>query len=63
VHDLSDYLSTIVSPCHYVDSLRFSQPGEWPTFDGEHLTPDSYRLWAADIADATLRLLPEIRAH
>jgi hypothetical protein len=63
VHDLSDYLSTIVYPCRYVDSLRFSQPGEWATFDGEHLTPDSYRLWAADIASATLRLSTELRAH
>ena len=63
VHDLSDYLSTIIYPCRYVDSLRFSQPGEWATFDGEHLTPDSYRLWAADIASATLRLSAELRAH
>jgi hypothetical protein len=63
VHDLSDYLATIVYPCRYVDSLRFSKPGEWPTFDGEHLTPDSYRLWAADIANATLRLSAEMRAH
>ena len=63
VHELSDYLSTIVSPCHYVDSLRFSQPGQWPTFDGEHLTPDSYRLWAADIANAVVQFSSENRAH
>jgi hypothetical protein len=63
VQDLSGYLSTIVSPCRYVDSLRFSQPGQWPTFDGEHLTPDSYRLWAADIADATVRLSGALRSH
>jgi len=63
VHELSDYLSQIVYPCRYVDSLRFSQPGQWATYDGEHLTPDSYRLWATDIANATLRLSPELRAH
>ncbi|HUI35655.1 MAG TPA: SGNH/GDSL hydrolase family protein [Stellaceae bacterium] len=63
VRELSDYLSTLVSPCHYVDSLRFSQPGQWPTFDGEHLTPDSYRLWAADIASATVRFASEIHRH
>lgn len=56
VRELSAFLSEIVSPCRYVDSLRFSQPGEWPTFDGEHLTPDSYRIWGADIAEATVRL-------
>jgi hypothetical protein len=63
VQDLSDYLSKIVFPCRYVDSLRFSQPGQWPTFDGEHLTPDSYRLWGTDIANAAVRLSTEIRSH
>jgi hypothetical protein len=60
VEELSSYLSLNVSPCRYVDSLRFSQPGQWATFDGEHLTPDSYRIWGADIADATVRLSREI---
>jgi hypothetical protein len=63
VQDLSGYLSQIVYPCRYIDSLRFSQPGQWPTFDGEHLTPDSYRIWGADIADATVRLSAQIRSH
>ena len=63
VQDLSGYLSQIVYPCRYVDSLRFSQPGQWATFDGEHLTPDSYRLWGADIADATVRLSGQILSH
>lgn len=63
VKDLSDYLSQIVYPCRYIDSLRFSQPGQWATFDGEHLTPDSYRIWGADIADATVRLSAKILAH
>jgi hypothetical protein len=56
VQELSSYLSQNVYPCRYVDSLHFSQPGQWATFDGEHLTPDSYRIWGADIADATVRL-------
>jgi len=63
VKDLSGYLSKIVYPCRYIDSLRFSQPGQWATFDGEHLTPDSYRLWGTDIANATVRLSGEIRAR
>jgi hypothetical protein len=63
VQDLSDFLSRIVYPCRYVDSLRFSQPGQWATYDGEHLTPDSYRLWGTDIANATVRLSSEIRPH
>jgi hypothetical protein len=61
VKDLSAYLSQIVHPCRYVDSLRFSQPGQWPTFDGEHLTPDSYRLWGADITEATVKLAAHIK--
>ena len=63
VQDLSSYLSQIVYPCRYVDSLRFSQPGQWATYDGEHLTPDSYRTWGADIADATARLSTQIISH
>jgi hypothetical protein len=59
--DLSNFLSQTVAPCRYVDSLKFSQPGEWPTFDGEHLTPDSYRLWGAAIADATIRLVERMQ--
>lgn len=61
VRELSDYLSQIVYPCRYIDSLRFSQPGQWATFDGEHLTPDSYRIWGADIAEATARLAGKAR--
>jgi hypothetical protein len=61
VKALSDELAQIVAPCRYVDSLRFSQPGQWPTFDGEHMTPDSYRLWGADITAATVQLWPQLR--
>ena len=50
VKELSNYLSTLVAPCRYIDSLDFSKPGEWPTYDGEHLTVDSYKIWGGDIA-------------
>ena len=47
VKALSDYLSQHVAPCHYVDSLPSSRPGEMTTLDGVHLTPDATRLWDA----------------
>lgn len=50
VKELSDYLSTRVAPCHYINSLNFSAPGQWPTYDGEHLTVESYKIWGNDIA-------------
>ena len=61
VRELSSYLAETVRPCLYVDLLRFERPGEWPTVDGEHLTQDGYRKWGADIAEAVVRLKPEIR--
>ena len=45
VKELSDYLSQVVAPCHYVDSLKFSQPGQWPTRDGLHLTEQGNEVW------------------
>lgn len=63
VQELSDYLANAVSPCRYVDSLLFSQPGQWATYDGEHLTPDSYKLWADAIANAAVRLSAGMRKH
>lgn len=63
VQELSDYLANAVYPCRYVDSLRFSQPGQWATYDGEHLTPDSYKLWGDDIANAAVRLSAGMRKH
>jgi hypothetical protein len=45
VKALSDYLSQIVAPCHYVDSLPSAKPGQMATLDGVHLTPDATRLW------------------
>jgi hypothetical protein len=45
VKALSGYLSQVVAPCRYIDSLAFSRPGEWTTPDGVHLTAESARLW------------------
>ena len=49
VKELSDYLSTIVEPCTYIDSLTFSKIGEWKTIDGEHLNSEGYEGWARGI--------------
>ena len=61
VRELSDELAVVVAPCRYVDSLKFSQPGQWPTFDGEHLKPDGYRIWGADIAAAAVEWVRQWR--
>jgi hypothetical protein len=62
VKELSSFLAGTVSPCRYLDSLAFSKPGEWPTYDGEHLTPDSYRVWGADITQATVQMSDALRS-
>lgn len=49
VRELNEILSSRVEPCAYVDSLAFSRPGEWPTYDGQHHTADGYRRWAQAI--------------
>jgi len=63
VKELSDFLSGQVAPCHYVDSLKFSKPGEWPTYDGEHLTTDSYQIWGNDIAGEVVRFAATLHRH
>lgn len=63
VKELSDYLSTVVAPCHYIDSLKFSKPGEWPTYDGEHLTPESYQIWGQDIAREIVNYAANLPRH
>jgi lysophospholipase L1-like esterase len=52
LQEFSDYLSTIVAPCIYVDSLTFSKKGEWLTHDGEHFNAAGYENWAKGISDA-----------
>ena len=57
VRDLSQFLSQTVAPCIYIDSLKFvTQPREWPTTDGQHLTRNGYHSWGADIANAVVNL-------
>ena len=48
----SEFLSTNVAPCTYIDSLAFSKPGQWRTIDGQHFTPTGYKDWGKAIADA-----------
>lgn len=52
VKEFSDYLSTLVAPCTYVDSLTFSKPGEWNTLDGQHFDKAGYEKWGKSITDA-----------
>jgi hypothetical protein len=63
VKELSDLLARSVAPCHYIDSLTFSRPGEWPTKDGVHLTASAYPIWAGKLVDSIDRIAPEIRKH
>ena len=52
VKDMSAYLSGIVAPCTYIDSLTMSKPGEWGTIDGQHLTSSGYASWGKAIGDS-----------
>lgn len=63
VKELSDYLSQIVVPCHYVDSLQASRPGEWPTVDGVHLTASGTRLWDNYIISSIDQIAPALPRH
>jgi hypothetical protein len=63
VKELSDYLSQIVAPCRYINSLAFSQPGEWPTRDGVHLTANSMRLWDDKVIGAIDQLATTLPHH
>ena len=58
VKEFSDYLSTLVAPCTYIDSLTFAKMGEWKTFDGEHFDKWGYESWAKGITNRILS--PEI---
>ena len=56
VRELNTYLASNVAPCHYIDSLQFAGPGEWPTFDGQHYTLPSYQKWGLAIDRAIVAL-------
>lgn len=58
VKEFSDYLSTLVAPCTYIDSLKFSKIGDWKTFDGQHFDKWGYENWAKSITSAIIS--PEI---
>jgi hypothetical protein len=63
VRELSQLLADTVPPCAYIDSTRFARPGQWPTTDGQHLTPAGYQQWGRDIADAVLQLKAQGRVR
>jgi len=52
VEAMSEYLSDIVSPCIYINSLAMSKPGEWGTLadDGQHFTKAGYQAWGSAIS-------------
>jgi hypothetical protein len=50
--ELSKFLASNVAPCEYIDSLKFSKPGEWQTLDGEHFTQVGYAGWTKGIITA-----------
>jgi hypothetical protein len=56
VKELSDLLLHIVAPCHYIDSLAFSRPGQWPTLDGVHLTSASNQQWDNDVVRSLVQI-------
>ncbi len=50
VKQISSFLSANVAPCSYINSLKFSKPGQWATTDGQHLTQQGYKHWGAAIS-------------
>ena len=50
VKQMSAFLAANVAPCSYVDSLKFSKPGQWATTDGQHLNVQGYQKWGAAIS-------------
>jgi len=56
VVEMSQFLSQSVAPCDFIDSTRFARPGEWPTTDGQHLTPGGYRKWSAGLVAALVQM-------
>jgi hypothetical protein len=62
VKDLSTFLQANVAPCRYINSLNFSQPGQWVTYDGEHFIPEAYKIWGTSITRETVQLSGEMRS-
>lgn len=61
VRVLNAFLAENVAPCTYIDSTRFSQPGEWKTLDGQHYLAAGYRAWGQAIAEAIAAQPPKKR--
>ena len=57
VREVNTYLASNVAPCRYIDSTRFAQPGEWPTFDGQHYSLPAYQKWGLAIDQAIVSLV------
>ena len=60
VEQMSNFLASNVAPCIYVDSLKFSKPGQWATLDGQHLTLAGYKSWSQAMTQA-IAALPAIQ--
>ncbi|WP_397474280.1 SGNH/GDSL hydrolase family protein [Pusillimonas sp.] len=56
VERISRFLSTNVNPCVYIDSLKFANPGQWRTFDGQHFAADGYAAWSKAIVSEVSQL-------
>jgi hypothetical protein len=54
--DISAFLEAHAKPCHYVNSLEMSKPGEWKTTDGQHFFAEGYQNWGAAIANEVEQL-------
>jgi hypothetical protein len=63
VKELSDYLSQIVAPCHYIDSLKFSRPGQWATTDGIHLKEEPAQIWDDDLIRSIVAIARKLPRH
>ncbi len=50
--EMSGYLSDIVAPCVYIDSLTLSKQGEWNSSDGQHFDVAGYKAWGTGIGNA-----------
>ena len=51
----SKFLAVNTAPCTYIDSLKFSKPGQWATTDGQHFTGPGYKQWGDAISKALLK--------
>ncbi|MGK0673787.1 MAG: SGNH/GDSL hydrolase family protein [Halothiobacillaceae bacterium] len=62
VQVINAFLAENTAPCTYIDSTKFSQPGEWKTMDGQHYLSSGYQKWAAAITDAIVSNPPKKKA-